>query len=62
MNNNQKFNDLLNACTYPRQIYAALLALAGVWTPLTGAARQSGGEAAKERPPPREKLRNSHCI
>lgn len=28
MNNNERFNSLLNRCKHPRRVYAALLALA----------------------------------
>lgn len=51
MTNNEKFNALLNSCTYPRQIYNALLALAVAGYPLESikqnlesAGRQGGKE------------------
>ena len=43
MNNNERFNALLNSCANPRQVYNALLALAEA-----GFTKESLKEAVKE--------------
>lgn len=49
MSNNEKFNALLNACTNPRRICNALLALAEAGSPLESITQEFEGAACQSK-------------